>query len=393
MIASCFISAGNAMIRYGFDYSSNAWMEIQWYLFAACVMLGAAQVLRVNEHVRVDVLYGRYPVRAKVWVDLLGLAFFVLPVVLHDALVLDAAAAAHGRVAGGLGQRRRADPLAGDGAAAARLRAARGAGASARSSSASPGSPARPNSPCTTSGRCNDDAAVRAGDVRRPRARAADRLSGRLLARRARPAVRAGRHHRGLVPGRLPGQPAAQRFRHPVERAAAGDPLLHADGGGAREVRPGRGHARLDGPAVRPGARRARLLGDHRRLHPRRHHRHGGGPGDRDGDDRAAGDDALPLRHALRLRRARRLGHHHPAGAALAGAGGAGRPARPLGRRHVQGRLGTVDPAGAAVRHLHLRAVAAAASPRARRAARGAHASRPRRCGTSRCAASCRRRC
>ncbi len=82
VIASCFISAGNAIVRYGFDYSSNAWIEIQWYLFAACVMLGAAQVLRVNEHVRVDVLYGRYPVRTRVWVDLLGLVFFLLPVVL-----------------------------------------------------------------------------------------------------------------------------------------------------------------------------------------------------------------------------------------------------------------------------------------------------------------------
>ena len=80
VIASCFISAGNALVRYGLDLSSNGWLEIQWYLFGACVMLGAAQVLRVNEHVRVDVLYGRYPVRAKVWVDLFGLVFFVLPV-------------------------------------------------------------------------------------------------------------------------------------------------------------------------------------------------------------------------------------------------------------------------------------------------------------------------
>ena len=80
VIASCFISAGNALVRYGFDISSNGWLEIQWYLFGACVMLGAAQVLRVNEHVRVDVLYGRYPVRAKVWVDLFGLVFFVVPV-------------------------------------------------------------------------------------------------------------------------------------------------------------------------------------------------------------------------------------------------------------------------------------------------------------------------
>ena len=81
VIASCFISAGNAVIRYGFDFSSNAWLEIQWYLFAACVMLGAAQVLRVNEHVRVDVLYGRYPVRRpRSRSTCSGCVFFLLPV-------------------------------------------------------------------------------------------------------------------------------------------------------------------------------------------------------------------------------------------------------------------------------------------------------------------------
>ena len=80
VIASCFISAANALIRYLVDYSSNGFLEIQWYLFAVCVMFGAAQVLRVNEHVRVDVLYGLYPTRLKVWVDLFGLVFFLEPV-------------------------------------------------------------------------------------------------------------------------------------------------------------------------------------------------------------------------------------------------------------------------------------------------------------------------
>ncbi len=78
-ILACAISAGNAFIRYGLDISSNAWLEIQWYLFAACVMLGAAQVLRVNEHVRVDILYGKLSGRGRAWVDLLGLAFFLMP--------------------------------------------------------------------------------------------------------------------------------------------------------------------------------------------------------------------------------------------------------------------------------------------------------------------------
>jgi TRAP-type mannitol/chloroaromatic compound transport system permease small subunit len=82
VLAACLISAANAVVRYGFDYSSNAYLEIQWYLFAAGVMLGTAQVLRLNEHVRVDVLYGRYPSRTKVLIDLMGLCVFLLPVTL-----------------------------------------------------------------------------------------------------------------------------------------------------------------------------------------------------------------------------------------------------------------------------------------------------------------------
>ena len=77
---SCFISAANAIVRYTFNYSSNAWLEIQWYMFAACVMLGAAQVLRVNEHVRVDVIYARFSSRQRVYIDLFGLSCFLLPV-------------------------------------------------------------------------------------------------------------------------------------------------------------------------------------------------------------------------------------------------------------------------------------------------------------------------
>jgi TRAP-type mannitol/chloroaromatic compound transport system permease small subunit len=82
VLASCFISAANAIVRYSFDYSSNSFLEIQWYLFAACVMLGASQVLRVNEHVRVDVIYGHLPARGRVYVDLFGLIFYLLPVMI-----------------------------------------------------------------------------------------------------------------------------------------------------------------------------------------------------------------------------------------------------------------------------------------------------------------------
>jgi len=78
VLASCVISALNATVRYAFNYSSNGYSEIQWYLFAAVVMLGASQVLRVNEHVRVDVLYGLYGGRGQAIVDLMGFIFFLM---------------------------------------------------------------------------------------------------------------------------------------------------------------------------------------------------------------------------------------------------------------------------------------------------------------------------
>ncbi|OWQ91833.1 sugar transporter [Roseateles aquatilis] len=83
VLLSCLISAANAVIRYGLDISSNAFLEIQWYLFAACVMLGAAQVLRLNEHVRVDIVYTRLRGHGKVYVDLFGLIVFLLPVMIY----------------------------------------------------------------------------------------------------------------------------------------------------------------------------------------------------------------------------------------------------------------------------------------------------------------------
>ena len=82
MLIAVIISAGNALIRYGLNLSSNGWLEIQWYLFAAMVMLGAPYTLMLNEHVRVDVLYSRYSVRARLWLDLLGGILFLLPMTL-----------------------------------------------------------------------------------------------------------------------------------------------------------------------------------------------------------------------------------------------------------------------------------------------------------------------
>ena len=79
VLSSCVVSAGNATVRYLISRSSNAWLEVQWYMFAGIVMLGAPLVLRLNEHVRVDIIYGRLPARARAWVDLLGLIFFLMP--------------------------------------------------------------------------------------------------------------------------------------------------------------------------------------------------------------------------------------------------------------------------------------------------------------------------
>ena len=79
VLLSCLVSAGNASFRYVFDNSSNAWLEMQWYMFAYIVMLGASYTLKVNEHVRVDLVYGMLSGRGRAWVDLLGTIFFLLP--------------------------------------------------------------------------------------------------------------------------------------------------------------------------------------------------------------------------------------------------------------------------------------------------------------------------
>ncbi len=80
ILLSCLISAGNATLRYSISYSSNAWLEIQWYLFSVAFLLGASFTLKVNEHVRVDIIYAIIGERGRLWIDLLGLLFFLLPV-------------------------------------------------------------------------------------------------------------------------------------------------------------------------------------------------------------------------------------------------------------------------------------------------------------------------
>jgi TRAP-type mannitol/chloroaromatic compound transport system permease small subunit len=79
MFIGCMISAGNATIRYIFSKSSNGWLEVQWYAFGFTVMLGAAFVLKMNEHVRVDIIYGKLSSRMQARIDLFGTLIFLMP--------------------------------------------------------------------------------------------------------------------------------------------------------------------------------------------------------------------------------------------------------------------------------------------------------------------------
>lgn len=80
VLFAVLISAGNAFSRYLFSVSSNAWLEIQWYLFAGMFLLGAPYTLQQNEHVRVDLLYGSLGDRKQEWIDLLGGLCFLMPI-------------------------------------------------------------------------------------------------------------------------------------------------------------------------------------------------------------------------------------------------------------------------------------------------------------------------
>ncbi|ATQ78851.1 sugar transporter [Massilia violaceinigra] len=80
LLAAVIICAGNALIRYVFHTSSNAWLEIQWYLYAAMFMLASAYTLKRDEHVRIDVIVGRFSKRTQVWIDLFGFLLFLLPI-------------------------------------------------------------------------------------------------------------------------------------------------------------------------------------------------------------------------------------------------------------------------------------------------------------------------
>lgn len=82
VLLSCLVSAGNATLRYLFHVGSTGWLEIQWYMFGAMVLLGAPYTLLVNEHVRVDLLFSMATPRQRLWIDVFGILFFLMPICL-----------------------------------------------------------------------------------------------------------------------------------------------------------------------------------------------------------------------------------------------------------------------------------------------------------------------
>src|SRR5882762_7817221 len=83
VLLAAVISAGNAFSRYLFSESSNGWLEIQWYMFAGMVLLGAPYTLKMNEHVRVDLFYGMFASeRTQIWIDIICGILFLLPICL-----------------------------------------------------------------------------------------------------------------------------------------------------------------------------------------------------------------------------------------------------------------------------------------------------------------------
>ena len=82
VLVAVLVSTVNAGMRYAFNLSSNAWLELQWYLFSAIFLLAAGWALKRNAHVRIDVLAAKLSPRAQAWIDLFGAIFFLMPMAL-----------------------------------------------------------------------------------------------------------------------------------------------------------------------------------------------------------------------------------------------------------------------------------------------------------------------
>lgn len=81
IVLTTLICAYNAIVRKAFSISSNGLLEIQWYLFGAVFLLGAAYALKENAHVRIDILAARLPLKTQAWIDIAGYVLFILPLV------------------------------------------------------------------------------------------------------------------------------------------------------------------------------------------------------------------------------------------------------------------------------------------------------------------------
>lgn len=79
VLVAVIVSAGNAVIRYSLHYSSNAWLELQWYLFSAIFLLCSGYTFLRNEHIRIDIVIGRFSKRVQAMVDIFGIIFFLFP--------------------------------------------------------------------------------------------------------------------------------------------------------------------------------------------------------------------------------------------------------------------------------------------------------------------------
>jgi TRAP-type mannitol/chloroaromatic compound transport system permease small subunit len=82
LLFAVLISAANAVVRKAFNMSSNGFLEIQWYLFAATFLLASGYTLMRQEHVKIDVISGRFSKRTQVWIDIIGICVFLFPFVI-----------------------------------------------------------------------------------------------------------------------------------------------------------------------------------------------------------------------------------------------------------------------------------------------------------------------
>lgn len=85
VLVMVLVSAANAVSRYALNIASNAWLELQWYLFAGVFLLCSGYTLLHNEHIRIDVITSHLSRRAQIWIDILGTLFFMLPVTAYIA--------------------------------------------------------------------------------------------------------------------------------------------------------------------------------------------------------------------------------------------------------------------------------------------------------------------